>query len=337
MTALREYERLEATGLWRSSPQDQRREVVVSIGEATLIITDLRDRPLTHWSLAAVERVNPGEDPAIYSPDGDPDETLELGPDAAEMVSAIDKLHRAIERTRPRPGRLRFLSVLSLGIVLLALALFWLPGAMMRHTLSVVPDIKRQEIGRALLGRIERVAGPACLTPEARPALARLAHRTGTRRLVILRDGLRESLMLPGGFVLLNKALIEDHEDPAIAAGYILAERARAEATDPLAAVLRSSGMLGSLRLITTGELTPAMLDRYAETVLVTDRPALGNEALLAQFTKTGLPSSPYAYARDPTGETVLGLIEADPMAGTDPAPVMPDRDWVLLQTICGN
>ena len=56
MTALQKYERLEATGLWRETPDGQRREVVVSIGDATLVISDLNDTALTHWSLAAVER-----------------------------------------------------------------------------------------------------------------------------------------------------------------------------------------------------------------------------------------------------------------------------------------
>ena len=56
MTALTRYQRIEATGLWRARPEDQRREVVVSLGEATLVITDLNDRALTHWSLAAVLR-----------------------------------------------------------------------------------------------------------------------------------------------------------------------------------------------------------------------------------------------------------------------------------------
>lgn len=337
MTALREYERLEASGLWRPGPQEQRREVVVSIGEATLIITDLKDQPLTHWSLAAVERQNPGERPAIYFPDGDPGETLELDRDAGEMIDAIEKLRRAIDRSRPRPGRLRILIVLSVILLALALAVFWLPGAMQRHTLSVVPDIKRQEIGQAILGRIERVTGQACITPEARPALSLLARRTGAERLVVLRTGVRDSLVLPGGFVLLNKSLIEDHEDPAIAAGFILAEQARADRHDPLAAVLKSSGVLGALRLVTTGALTPAMLDRYAETVLIAPKPPVEDEAILAQFARAEIPSTPYAYARDITGETVLGLIEADPMASATPRPVMPDRNWVLLQNICGG
>ena len=88
MTALQKYQRIEASGLWRPSPDAQRREVIVSIGEATLVITDTRDQPLTHWSLAAIERTNPGELPALYCPDGDPDETLELSEQEAEMMTA---------------------------------------------------------------------------------------------------------------------------------------------------------------------------------------------------------------------------------------------------------
>ena len=56
MTALSKYDRLEATGLWRATRDTQRREVFVSIGDATLVISDLTDRAVAHWSIAAVER-----------------------------------------------------------------------------------------------------------------------------------------------------------------------------------------------------------------------------------------------------------------------------------------
>jgi len=46
MTALSKYDRLEATGLWRADPEAQRREVIVSIGNATLVIADINDRHL---------------------------------------------------------------------------------------------------------------------------------------------------------------------------------------------------------------------------------------------------------------------------------------------------
>jgi len=106
MTALTKYARLEATALWRASSDEQRREVVVSIGDATLVIIDMNNQPLTHWSLAAVERANPDQRPAIFYPDGDPGETLELPEAEAEMIDAIETLRKAIEKTRPRPGRL---------------------------------------------------------------------------------------------------------------------------------------------------------------------------------------------------------------------------------------
>ncbi|TLP60332.1 hypothetical protein FEE96_15835 [Parasedimentitalea maritima] len=336
MTALREYQRLEAAGLWRANREDQRRNVIVSIGDATLTITNMQDQPLAHWSLAAVERQNPGQYPAVFHPDGDPGETLELAEDETAMLEAIEKLQLAIEGARAHPGRLRTVSVLGSLSLIAALLVFWLPGAMMRHTVSVVPEIKRKAIGQALLGRIERVSGQVCSTPETAPILIRLAERTGARQIVVLRAGVTSSLHLPGDIILLNRSLIEDHEDPAVAAGAVLIERARAQAKDPLAEVLNSGGVLASFRLLTTGKLDRSSLDRYAEAMISAPRPEVPEEKILAAFAQAAIPSTPYAYAQDITGEAVLGLIEADPMAGRILEPVLNDRDWVQLQSICG-
>lgn len=337
MTALKQYQRIEATGLWRPSPDMQRREVVVSIGEATLTISDFNDQALTHWSLAALERQNPGGFPAVFSPDGDPDETLELAESETTMIEAIDRLQRAIDRSRPHPGRLRWLSVGGVIAAVVALLLFWLPVALQSHVVSVVPEIKRQDIGDAILHRIERVSGRACASEDAKASLEHLASRTGVRQIVILPAGVQDSLSLPGGTVLLSRALVEDHEDPAVAAGYVIAERARAEAQDPLDDLLDRTGPTAAFRLLTTGELTSEIVDSYTEQVLSEPRPSLTDQHLLAVFAQAALPSTPYAYARDITGETVLGLIEADPMAGRSLEQVLPDRDWVRLQNICGG
>ena len=87
MTALKQYDRLEATGLWRPAPQEQRREVVLTFGDATLVISDNAMRPLTHWSLAAINRSNPDERPAVFLPGPDAAETLEI--DDQVMIEAI--------------------------------------------------------------------------------------------------------------------------------------------------------------------------------------------------------------------------------------------------------
>ncbi len=341
MTALSAYDRIEATGLWRPNPDEQRREVIVSIGEATLTITDRNDSALAHWSIPAVARANPGHHPAIFHPDGDPGETLELPEDEAEMIAAIETLRNAVERARPRPGRLRLIGLLlSIGAIA-ALGIFWLPGALRDHAVSVVPEVKRAEIGTALLSRIRRVAGPPCNDAQALPALTRLSARLpapeGPSRLVALRGGVREATHLPGNIILLNRILFEDHEGPDVVAGHIIGEHLRARIDDPLRRMLDHLGMMASLRLLTTGRLSDEMLDRYGEALLTAPPTPLTDAALLAGFAAWSVRSTPYAYASDITGETTLGLIEADPFANNPPGPLISDADWLRLQGICGG
>jgi hypothetical protein len=337
MTALKKYARLEASALWRASPDDQRREVVVSIGDATLVISDMRDKAITHWSLAAVVRANPGRRPAIFHPDGDPGETLELSTDEAQMIDAIEKLRRAVERSRPRPGRLRWLGMGLSFATVAAVAVFWLPGALIGHTVSVVPQVKRAEIGDALLSRIERMTGPACSDAAGVRALRQLRARLGIGPIRILPGTVSTSLHLPGGYVLLDRALVEDFEEPDVVAGFALAEHTLAVTSDPLLDMLERLGMSTSFQLLTTGSLKAELLDDYAEYLLTQERRLPDNETLLAAFEARSLRSSAYAYALDVTGETVLPLIEADPMTGREPVLVLSDADWLRLQNICGG
>ncbi len=337
MTALKKYARIEATALWRPTPQAQRREVIVSIGDATLVISDLKDQALAHWSLAAVERANPGERPALYHPDGDPGETIELPEAEAEMIAAIEKLRRAIDRTRPKPGRLRWMGMLGSFAVVLGFAVFWLPGAMREHTLTVVPDIKRVTIGNALLKRIERVSGPACADAKGTAAVAKLGARLQAGKLAVLPDMPRASLHLPGQLIVLSRSVIEDFEEPDVAAGFILTEMTNRQLQDPLHDLLQVVGIRENFRLLTTGDVSDAALDRYAEHLMTSPADLPDTTALLAQFKAAKVRSTPFAYSKDITGETVLDLIEGDPMNGQLTEPLMTDANWLRLQNICGG
>lgn len=341
MTALKEFERLEATGLWRPNTAEQRREVVVSLGDATLTITDVPGRVLAHWSVAAVVRSNGTALPAIFHPDGDPGETLELAEGEAEMINGIDRLLRAIERRRPHPGKLRFLLSGAILAGAAALGVFWLPGAMERYAVQVVPLVKRAEIGVAVLGHMSRVSGQPCMTASAKPALDKLARRVlGPGRentIIVVPGGVTDSAHLPGGIVLLNKSIVEDHEDPDVAAGYILIEDVLAEQYDPLADLLDHAGLLASARLITTGQLPADALSDYAEYMLTQPKRAVDPDRALARFERAKTRSSAYAYAVDITGETTLDLIEADPFASGGAQEVLSDGDWLRLQSICSG
>ncbi|MGH1355810.1 MAG: hypothetical protein ACRBBS_12115 [Thalassovita sp.] len=340
MTALEKYQRIEATGLWRPDAETQRREVIVSIGDATLIITDMQERALAHWSLAAIERANPGELPAIYHPDGDPDEALELSDNETEMIGAIEKLRQAVGRGRAKPGRLRLLILCSVVLSGLILSVAWLPGAMMRHTVRVVPEAKRLDLGTRLLSHAQRLTGQVCQSRGTQEVLEHLTERVklngpGAQKIVVMRAGLSDTVMLPGNILLISRRLIEEYEDPAVAAGFILAELTRSTDTDPLAQLLDQSGFADTLRLLTTGTLPDETLAGYAETVLSQPRSPVPDQVLLDGFALAKIPASPYAYALDVSGEATLPLIEADPMRGQSAPVILDDAEWVRLQEIC--
>lgn len=336
MTALSQYQRLESQGLWRATPQSQRMDVIVSFGDATLVLSNKNDMPLTHWSLPAITRINPGETPAIYAPAKEDAETLEL--DDELMIDAIETVRSAVAKGRPQPGRLR-LFLLAAGLAVgFGITVFWLPGALTRYTASIVPASKRADIGRAVLDNISRVAGSPCTSDFGAPALTHLQTRLmhAGETLIILPSGVQTSKHLPGGFILLSHALVEDFENPDVIAGYALAEAVKAKASDPLFDLLSDTGITTSVRLLTTGEIPSEMLETYAEGLMLALDVPLANEPLLHAFQTAGVSSTPYAYAVDVSGETTLGLIEADPFATGTQTPLLSDGDWVSLQGICG-
>lgn len=338
MTALKEYARLESTGVWRESAEAQRRDVIVAFGDASLVISGTNNAILSHWSLAALHRLNPGKRPAVYTPGGDAVETLEITD--AEMVEAIEKVRTLIARRRPQPGRLRVWLLAGALAAVAAFLIFWVPPALLRHTLTVLPPATREELGADLLAAIVRVSGAPCTTERGDAALARLATRLlgpGGGRIVVLPGGVRETAHLPGGVILVNSALVEDHETPDVVAGFVLAEALRREAGDPVARLLREAGVMATVRLLTTGDIRPDLLEAHAEALLTTPPPPLATDALLARFAARHVPSTPYAYAVDISGEATLPLIEADPMWSGGADAVLDDADWVSLQGICGG
>lgn len=338
MTALVKYDRLESLGLWRDPAHPRGRDVVVAFRDATLVLSDPKsDLALSHWSLPAVLRLNPGALPALFAPGAEADETLEI--DDPSMIAALDTVHTALLRRRARPGRLRAVVLTAAMAGTLALGVFWLPDALVRHTASVLPEVSRAEIGRATLTELTRLTGPACDGRAGTKAAAMLAARLfgpAPATILVLGDGLEGALALPGGLVLLGRGVVETGKDAETAAGYALAAAVAAEAADPMVPLLQHAGMSASFRLLTTGHLPDTALRGYAEVLLRqrADQPA---EPLLARFEQAGVRMTPYAYALDPTGETVLSLIEADPFRSGGARPVLTDEDWVSLQAICAD
>lgn len=338
MTALKKYLKLECAGLWRDAPQDQRRNVVVSFGAATLILTDPKtELAISHWSLPAVERRNGGEMPAIYAPGPDAIESLEL--DDAEMIAALETVQAALATRRPRPGRLRGTLLAAATVAVLGMIAFWLPGALVVHTAAVVPAAKRAEIGEQVLRDVIRLTGTPCADPLGQRALAEMAERlfgpAGTPILLAVRDGPASAEHLPGDVILLAHGLFDAQNGPQAAAGAALLEQARSKVRDPLIPVLNHAGLVATVRLLTTGDLPEGAVSGYAEKLLQTPPFALPPDTLLASFVDAGVPSTPFAQTLDPMAPEATFLKQNDPFAATQAPTLMPDEAWVSLQAIC--
>lgn len=314
MTALSEYQRLECMGLWRETPEAQRREVLVSFGDATLMIADPRSSlPLAHWSLPAVERRNPGERPALYSPGVETTEELEVSDEL--MIAAIGKVHRLIAARQPHPGRLRRAMLASILVGVLSVAVFVLPGVLVEHTASVLPMAKRAEIGRVVLADVARSTGQPCTEPEGAAALGRLSDRLmgpGGGQLVVVPEGLQGTRHLPGQIILIGAALLAQ-DDAAALSRAVLSERIRSGQSDPLVEALRYAGLGATFQLLTTGNLPRKALSGYGTRILNDDPLPVDEATLVRAMSEHGLTPDPTVIAR----------------------PALADNDWVALQGIC--
>ena len=335
MTALKGYQRLECAGVWRASPEHQRKDVVVCVGDATLVMYDYADNPLTHWSLPALVRLNGNAKPAIFAPGAGSTEELEISDDS--MIHALEQVRKVVSGHGPRNRRPWAKVIAGITCVLLALCIIWFPEILAIHSASMVPEAKRDEFGKRLLAHIQRTSGHPCHTPSGTAALGRLYTRLlddRPGRLVVLPNGTAQTLHLPGGLLLVDPALIEDHDSPDVVAGHLIAEAIRADGQDPITRMLEQAGALAALRMLTTGDLPEDALIEQARTLLSQQSEPVSLEVLLERFREAELSAIPYANAVDRFDEVTQRLAQHGP--GRE-LPVLSDADWVSLQRICGK
>ena len=339
MTALRKYQRLEATGLWRDRPDARLREVVVGLRDATLILYDPKtEMALAQWSLPALVRLNPGAMPAMFAPDADGEEMVEV--DDPDMIAALETVRSTLDRRRARPGRLRGVILTGTACAVVGLAVFWLPGRLMDYTAAMLPSVTQDALGQLALADVVKLTGFPCATANGTAAARNMARRinpTHPPHILVMRDGLNDPRPLPGDIVMLPATLIERADGPDAVAGFVIAEMLRAKGADPTQALLHHAGLVATVRLLASGVLTPDAVQGYGQALLATPVSAIAADPMLAAFSAAKITAAPYAYAIDPSGETTLPLIEADGFTtGSVPA-VLDDAAWLELQSICSG
>ena len=334
MTALNQYSRLEAAGLWRSRPDAQRREVIVGLREATIVLLDPKsDAPLAQWSLPAIVRAGVYDRFVIFAAHDDMNETLEL--DDPAMIAALDKVRAALDLRRKRPGRLRMALLVSACTALISITVIWMPLRLYDFVAHRLPDAARAEIAAKALADITTISGAPCTGRTGVQAARDLARRIAPAAppmIEVLPEGLTQPATLPDGTILLPSALVERADGPASLAGAVLAQRLYTQNADPLLPALRHAGVMATLRLMSSGALPQGALAGYGLALSkTTSAPPPDAAALLAAFAKAQISAAPYAALANLPDLAAM----PNPAPNGSSPPVLDDAAFLGLQYIC--
>ncbi len=263
MTALPEYELLEASGFYAESADVAPVEVLLAFGAASLTIMRFDETPLAHWPLATLTRL--GDGPAIgggllLAPDRAAPERLRVSdPDMIAALRAVSNDFAPSPRVSPgaasRPRRKRIARVVAaLAIGLGIAAAVWRTGPDAAALLArLTPDRAAAALGDAA---VIAFAGDDLCAPDARgrAALARMSALADAAApqaaphaaRAIDRDAPTAFVVAPGGRLVLFAPALARVEGPDALARGLAEALAQARAQPPLEAALRAIGVRGA-------------------------------------------------------------------------------------------
>ena len=278
MTALEQYTRLETLGQWRESPEAEPKEVIVSFGNATLLLSDVNENPLGHWAMAATLRISLDGSRAVYTPDTEDYETLEI--DDAQMVEAIAQVSRVVTASKRKTPWLRWGYValfLSIGIVMVQAT----PDLLREQAVRMTSPESARKLGRDM---VEALTFPICREPRADAAKTQLQLRAFPNDdvLLMVTSSSIQVNILPGNIILLGDTLLrylQSADDLAAIMGVLVAQD-----TDnaTVAGLFQDSTARELLGYITSGTLSDVRIKLAAHHAIETQ-----NTPTLASIERT--------------------------------------------------
>lgn len=295
MTAIEKYTRLEALGQWKESPDHPAREVIVSFENATLVLSNLDEKPLCHWAMAATFRISLDGSKAIYTPDTEGFETLEI--DDAQMVDAIAQVSSATATGQTRTPWLRWVFLLLFVGAITAIA-FAAPTLLRGQAVRMTGPESARKLGTDM---ISTLGVQICREPRADAARELFLSRVfpDANTVLIFAKNQPQSGSFPGGVVLIGGQTLQQLQSPDGLADLVTTLNNRSN--DRVEQLFKTSSLKELFDYITSGKLSDTRLTKVAQSMIST------NES--------------------------DSLTQVQP--GTYSQPILRDQDWVALQGIC--
>ena len=373
MTALADYQKLEAVARYFDGQSAQPTEVVLSFGGRSLVIVGLDDRAIAHWPLATLRSLgDPSESVVQLVPDPTSDERVVL--EDREMIEAVTHVcpnlyHREVDKPGLRRAALWGLGALaSVAVILLVLI-----PTLADQLAEYIPPEREQALGDAVADQLGDLLGaqtatrPAlCTEATGSTALTLMTRRVSASadlpyplKVNVLNSGLVNAVTLPGGRILIFRGLIDEADSPEEVAGVLAHEIGHVINRDPTRGVLRSAGTAGIIGLLLGDFFGATVMAAASDAVLNAshqrEAETLADELAYELMGEAGLPATALAdffeKMRAEHGESsgplkylashpaLSGRAEraaaADRIGNGTFVPVLLDRDWLALQNIC--
>ncbi len=262
MTAIDKYIRLEALGNWKETPDADPREVVLSFGDATLLLSDMSENLLAHWALAGMQRVSYRDGVALYTLDSQGYETLEVTD--KDMIEAIAKVSRFVavgsDNIPKSYGIYVSIGVLILGLLMVAPMLIRYQANAMTTTPAA------RNIGLQLA---EEAGMKFCDAPNGRDALDTFLLRTFPTvniALYIVQDETK-SYLFPGDIILMSEADLQLIYSQSDFHEYI--EKSQYYSDVSLHSIFKDAPLGELVSYLTTGDFSPELHRQLLEDLMV--------------------------------------------------------------------
>ena len=203
MTAIKKYQILESKGFWIESKGKEVKEVIISFGKSSIIISDTNATPLDHWNFNSIVILQKRTTSTTFSPGPEREEKLIVKDE--EMIEAMTIIceHSKI----PSKPMLKFNHVIKLVISLLLVFFFFSLPSMLRFiTLDIIEPYHEVIFVNTLLAKKDSVGNICPKQKETVELEKMIASSYGIEtgiNISITKSSLPSPAILPGGVIIV--------------------------------------------------------------------------------------------------------------------------------------
>ena len=203
MTAIKKYQILESKGLWIEEKGTSPKEVIVSFGKSSIIISDNNAIPLGHWNFNSVIIIHKDLTRTIFGLGLDKEEELIIQDE--EMIKAIAMICEQGKIYKEPIFKLHHLAK-SLTLLLIILVIFFFPNILRLIILDIVKPRYETIFVKSLLEK-EELEDHMCTKQKETEELEKMIVREFDLEtkidISITKLSLSSPLILPGGLIII--------------------------------------------------------------------------------------------------------------------------------------